>query len=464
MQKVIYVVPPMKNAKGYATIGQNRQFQWFTDPFFAYPIVPALSATMLANSGKAQVLWLDAVASELNEVEFGRAIVQMMPQYLIFEAPTPLIKRYWEVINGIKQFLPHIKVILCGQHVTALPEESKKECNADFIVQGGDWHYEVFKIITGAEWDKKTPLPHINRQITNSWLYAYKNGNFRYLPGTYIMSAMDCWYRKCKFCSWATYHKNYHIRDVQDVLTEIEGLICMGFKEIFDDSGTFPTGEWLRTFCQEVIDRGYNDHVAFSCNMRFGALGEKDFALLKQAGFRMLLWGFESANQRTLDKLNKGYDKKAVMQDLILARAAGLESHLTVMFGYHWESCEDAKRTYNMVRWLLKKGWASSAQATICIPYPGTPLWQECKEQGKLATEDWTDYDMSKPVMKLPYYEKRLFALQKGIYNAAFHPEFIARKIAGIKSFEDLKYYIRIGQKVYDRFGNFHDLGKVVKG
>jgi anaerobic magnesium-protoporphyrin IX monomethyl ester cyclase len=455
--KIAYVVPPMVNPKGYASIGQNRQFQWLSDPFFAYPIIPAIAMTMLASKGH-QVLWVDCIAEELSEVDFGRLIIQYAPDYIIYEASTPVIKRYWEIINGFKEHLPNIKHILCGDYVTALPEETKENCKVDHVVQGGKWQYDVFKLITGKDWEGA--IPHINRELTRWWLYAYKNGNYKYIPATYIMSAQDCWYQKCSFCSWATYHKDYYIRTVDDVLNEIERLIEMGFKEVFDDSGTFPTGEWLREFCEKAIHRKFADYIDLGCNMRFGALEPDDFKLMSKAGFRMVLWGLESVNQRTLNLINKGYKVQSVMSNLILAKAAGLQSHITTMFGFPWETYEEAKRTYNMVRWMLKTGWAWSSQATIVIPYPITPLWKYCKENNLLTTEDWSEYDMTKPVMKILFPEKELFKFQRGVYNTAFHPQFIWQKLKAIRNFEDISYYFRTGKKIYDRFGNFYEVGK----
>jgi len=320
---------------------------------------------------------------------------------------------------------------------------------------------KVFHICTGEYWDKNKPFPHIDRGSTKWWLYGYKNGNFKYIPATYIMSAMDCWYKKCSFCSWAEYHKDYYKRPVDDVLDEIEKLIVMGFKEIFDDSGTFPNGEWLKLFCEGMIERGYNNYISFSCNMRFGCLGAEDFKLMSKAGFRMILWGLESVNQDTLDRLNKGYCIKSINEDLILAKGAGLQSHLTCMFGYPWESYEEAKRTYDMVRWLLLKDWAFSAQATICIPYPNTELWRYCKEHNLLRSENWDDYDMTKPIMNIQYPDEELFKFQKGIYNIAYHPKFLWNKLKSIRDLNDFYYYLRIGRKIYDRFGNWYEIEKV---
>ena len=459
MKKVIFAWPPLENPKGYATVGQNRQFQWFKTQTNIYPIIPAISATMLFNT-KNQVSWVDSLAEELNDADFGKILLEYKPDYLVMECPTPLINRYIEVIAGIKKYIPSIKIILCGDHVSS---DMEIKCEADHIVKGGKWYYEVQKIITGEDW--KGPLPHINRQLTRWWLYAYKNGNFKYIPATYIMAAQDCWHGKCRFCSWAEYHKECETRPVEDVLNEIEGLVQAGFKEIFDDSGTFPVGQWLKDFCNGVIDRGLNKFVSLGCNMRFGALSPEDFRLMAKAGFRMVLWGMESVNQKTLTMLNKDIDVNSISQDLILAKGAGLSSHLTVMFGYPWEGRDDVQRTYDMVKYWLLNGYAFSAQATICIPYPITPLWKTCKKEGLLTTENWDEYDMTKAIMKLPgcITEEELFNFQKKVYNLAFHPKFLWQRIKEIRCLEDIKYYLRIGQKIYDRFGCFYEISKATR-
>ena len=243
-------------------------------------------------------------------------------------------------------------------------------------------------------------------------------------------------------------------------MNEVEQLIEAGFKEIFDDSGTFPAGDWLRDFCEKAIHRKYADYIDFGCNMRFGALEPDDFKLLSKAGFRMVLWGLESVNQKTLDWLNKGYQVKSVMQDLILAKAAGLQSHITVMFGYPNESLPETRRTYDMARWLLKTGWAWSAQATIAIPYPITPLWKYCKENDLLTTTDWNLYDMTKAVMKTSYPEQEIFKMQRGIYNTAYHPRFLWHKLKAIRNIEDIRYYFRTSKKIYNKFGQFYEIAK----
>ena len=459
MSKVIFAIPPVQSDRGFATTNQNRQTQFFKDPTYIYPVIPALFMTMLFQSKTTEILWADGVAEEIDDLGFGKLITSMAPDWIVFEANTMLINRYAEIINGIKQHLPHIKIILTGEHLTALPEETKALCKADHYVIGGKWYYEAYKIITGKDWEGA--LPHINREHTRWWLYAYKNGNFKFLPGTYIMAAQDCWHRPgCTFCAWAGYHPDYSVRAVDDYLCEIEELIEMGFKEIFDDSGTFPVGEWLNTFCKEMIDRGYNKYISWGCNMRFGALTKDDFILMAKAGCRFILWGFESANQDTLDRINKGYHIRNITESLILSRAAGIWNHLTVMFGYPWEREEDERRTYDMARWLLINGWADSAQATILMPYPGTQLYKWAEETEMLKHKDWNRWDMSESVFK-DTYPKDIKKFVRGIYRTAYHPKFIWNKLKHIRSLEDLRFYFRIARKVVDRFGNVREIGKV---
>ena len=80
------------------------------------------------------------------------------------------------------------------------------------------------------------------------------------------------------------------------LVEELIELQDQGFKEVFDDSATFPDGKWLMEFCIKKINSDVR-YLPFSCNMRID--GECDFKIMKDAGFRMLLFGVESANQHT---------------------------------------------------------------------------------------------------------------------------------------------------------------------
>ncbi len=466
--KVSISYPPVISEKGIPLLTQNRQFQWFNNPTYIYPMIPAYAATLLKENGY-EVLWDDGIAEELDPCQYMDRIVTARPDVIVMETKTPLIKYHWKIIDDIKKRLPLTKLVLVGDHVTAFPQESLENCLADYIITGGDYDFLLVNLCNHLSkgetlgpgiWYKKNKrvqntgqfkhnhdlnsLPFIDRELTRWQLYARKNGNFKKLPGTYTMVGRDCWWHRCTFCSWTTIYPGFRVRTPQSLLDEI-GMLIDNYKvrEIFDDTGTFPIGKWLESFCHGMIEHGYNREVDLGCNMRFGALNQKQYSLMRKAGFRYLLFGLESARQETLDRICKGIKVSDIIEGCKMAKAAGLEPHLTIMVGYPWETKEDACRTVELAKYLFSRGYADTLQATIVIPYPGTPLFRECRENDLLIVHDWDDYDMKKSVMKTSLGEDELKKISRDLYRIFFTPKYIIRRLAAIRSLNDLKFIQR---------------------
>mgnify|MGYP006935488902 CR=1 FL=1 len=310
-------------------------------------------------------------------------------------------------------------------------------------VQWGGVPFEEYgpwdKVIYEPEGMRFLELPRPDRVFTRA--KEYDSGNYKYRPGTHIMSASGCWWGKCSFCvenkqpktrycpQWqmqckantcselSLYHpiekciefnksvSPYEVRQVEDVISEIEECKALGFREIFDDSATFPTGRWLDEFIKGVTHRG----ITWGCNMR---IVDMDYKRLKVSGCRLVLFGIESANRQTLEKINKGVKSEDIIPTLKKASKCGLDCHGAFMFGYPWETEEDARRTLKLCHYLLCKGYLKTAQASLYSPQ-GVPGNQAHKK----------------------YVNK--------IYNAGFYPEFWWRKIMGLHSKEDLTYLTR---------------------
>ena len=118
------------------------------------------------------------------------------------------------------------------------------------------------------------------------------------------MAGRDCWWGKCVFCSWTTLYNRWRTQSPTKLLDEIGHLIeHYPVREIFDDTGCFPAGDWLREFCEGMVERGYHKRVVMGCNMIPGVLTQKLYDLMGRAGFRFVLFGLESADQSTLDRI-----------------------------------------------------------------------------------------------------------------------------------------------------------------
>ena len=471
--KVAIAYPPLPSEKGVPLLGQNRQFQWFNRPVYIYPVVPAYAATQAKRAGH-DVAWLDGIASEWTPEAFGERLAAFAPDIAVIETKTPVVKRHWQIVRDLKARHPGMAVVMVGDHVTALPEETMANCPADYILTGGDYDFLLVNLLSclqagrgpdgfepGIYWrgadgavrnsgafrldhDLKT-LPWIDRDLTQWRLYSERNGNFSRIPGTYIMSGRDCWHGKCTFCSWTTLYPTFRARDPKEVCDEIGHLIeHYGVREIMDDTGCLPAGAWLRTFCEEMIRRGYHKKIRIDCNMRFGALDDALCRLMRKAGFRLVLFGLESANQSTLDRLVKAVKVEDITKGAKAAARAGLNVHVTVMLGYPWEGETEIANTVCFARNLLRKGYAYTLQVTMVIPYPGTPLFRELDRDGLLLTRDWDDYDMRTLVMKSGIPEERIKAAIRDIYRAFLHPETVLRRLIAMRSpLEDLKFFWR---------------------
>ncbi|MBO5940063.1 MAG: B12-binding domain-containing radical SAM protein [Kiritimatiellae bacterium] len=468
--RVAIVYPPLPSEKGVPLLSQNRQFQWFSRPTYIFPVVPATAATMLKNAGH-DVLWLDGIAEELAPEEFDERLIEFRPDCIVLETKTPVVKRHWQWISKHKSGrMANAKFVIVGDHVTAMPEETMENSPVDFVLTGGDWDFLLKNLVSAIDDDtgyepgiwyrsggvvKNTGrfqlnhdlklTPWIDRELCKWRLYAVKNGNFRRTPGTYLMSGRDCWHAKCTFCSWTTLYPTYRTRDPVDVVDEIEYLVKeYGVKEIMDDSGSFPVGNFMEKFCAEMIQRGLNKKVSIDCNMRFGRLTSADYRLMKKAGFRLVLFGVESANQVTLDRFVKALKVEDIEQGARWASDAGLDVHLTFMFGHAWEGREEIANTVKLARRMLAKGYTSTLQCTLTIPYPGTPLFKELEAADGLTSLDWDEYDMRKAITKTPLVtEEEIKCAIRDVYRGFLQPEALLRRMTSTRTLFDFPFYYR---------------------
>jgi len=468
--KTMISYPPLKGP-GSAMLTQNRQFQWYKRASYIYPVVSATAATLLKNDG-FEVIWNDCIAQRWSVEQFYDFIREQKPDIIVFESKTPVIKQHWQIINKLKlSTINHqLSTILMGDHVTALPEESMRNSQVDYVITGGDydrlllniaqhirdnialdkgvWYREGDEIRdTGAfELNRDLDdLPFIDRRLTNAHLYGEKWK--RRTPFFYTMAGRDCLWGRCSFCSWGTLYPKPRVRSPENVLDEIEILIGEhSAREIFDDMGTFPAGEWLDWFCEGMLSRGISKKITFSCNMRFGSLTKKNMQLMKKAGFRKLKMGLESANQSTLDRINKGVKVSRVIDECKEISKEGLAIHLTVMIGYPWETRQQTLKTLGLAKDLMKKGWIEMLQSTVLVPYPGTQLYKEALKEGwfRIDPGDYDRYDMSEPVFNIPDMKpQEITDICSKIYGSFFSPTFIVRNVMNVRSIGDVGYLLR---------------------
>ena len=280
------------------------------------------------------------------------------------------------------------------------------EIDGPKLYEGGYLKDDYDAVVTKPQGLDFLSLPIPDRRWTMAFDKRYQlYGNYKYHPATHMMAASGCWHGRCSFC--VENGRPYQVRSMDAVIDEIRQCKALGFKEIFDDSATFPDGSWLQAFCNWKMGEGLAD-VVFGCNMRIGA--DADYPRMKRAGFRMVLFGIESANQSTLDRIGKGINAKDIIPTIRRAAEAGLENHVAVMFGQPGEGVAEEQATLELVHFLLRKGWAKTAQASI------------------FRVHGWTGVDRGNV---------------KRIYDVAKYPEFWIRKLGDLRDWHDFIYLMK---------------------
>ncbi|MFZ5424772.1 MAG: B12-binding domain-containing radical SAM protein [Patescibacteria group bacterium] len=506
--KIAVGYPPIQTDKGVPLLSQNRQFQFFNAKTYIYPMVPAYAASRAQEQGY-DVVWLDGIAEERSYDEWIEQLKQEKPDMLMVETKSPVVKQHWKIIDDLKAKFPNMILVWVGDQVTFRPKETMDNSKVDYIITGGDYDFMLTdladsitkgKELVGGIWGRANDtrvklsdfikyedsditnekeaywvsgplkqthnldeLPFVDRDLTKWKLYAYANGNYKYTPATYMYSGKDCWWNRCTFCVWdhtinpiGTYRRFSPERLFAEIKHVVDNY---GVREIFDDAGTLFVGPPLKKFCQLMIDSGYNKKVVLGCNMRLNALTQEYYDLMGEANFRFILYGMESGNKETLDRLDKGLKVHQIEEGVRMAKKAGLEPHLTIMLGYPWETKEMAQNTIAVAKRCFKKGYVDTMQATIVIPYPGTPLYKECVENDWLLVDkdDYEAFDMRAPVMKIPFSQAELMELTQELYSSFFTPQYILRKVMSVRNYDDVKFLVYSAWKIVGHLLDFDE-------
>lgn len=449
-------------------MGQNRQFKYtHSDQVKIYPLIPAHLVTNLKEQGH-EVLFLDGINEGMEACDFEKKLKDFSPEIIFIETKTPVIKKHWKYIDELKISRPDIKTVLVGDHVSFFPEESMQNCNVDYVITGGDYDISAKALLDHLVKNAEKPeglyyrengeikntgkfrlyedldsIPFIDRDITN-----FKTYGEAYLlrPCAYILTGRGCGREGretggvCTFCIWqhAFWGRKARLRSARNVADEIEMLIKK-YKvyEIFDDneSGALWSTKWLEEFLVEIEKRGIKGKFKISSNARAENLTDEKCGLMKKIGYRLLKVGLESGSTETLHKIGKLEKIEDIVRNVKLAKDHGFKVLLTMMVGYPWETEADVQKTYDVAEELMlyKTHFGDSLQASIIMPYPGTPLYKEAKKNSWLTPdgEDYEKMDMEHDILKSNYNNE--FWCKK-MWNIHKHPVFLFKSLISIRS------------------------------
>ena len=173
------------------------------------------------------------------------------------------------------------------------------------------------------------------------------------------------------------------------VISEIEQLVNVyGVGAIFFiEDNFFANKARVKKICNLLKEKKIN--IIWGANARVNGIDLEILKIAKDAGLRQVTFGFESGSQRILDVLNKMTTVEQNKSAIELCNKAGLIPQGTVMIGNPTETLEDIRATQK----FLREADIKSVGVCITTPFPGTKIWDWCKERKLLPKSlDWSDF------------------------------------------------------------------------
>ncbi len=246
--------------------------------------------------------------------------------------------RYNKIIDYINQLPRNIMTVVGGREATTNSEDILARCPNVSLVVRGEGEQTIVDIADDMPWHQilgisfrgpdgnfvhnpNRPLQHIeqiappDRTLRRSRYFPVLRG-MKLMPIEFdtILSSRGCPY-KCKFCTFNLnplgQKREYEARSPESVVDEIASSSARMIQ--FADDNFFVKPSRAEKICDLLIERGIKK--IYSCNARLEI--SKNPQLLQkayQAGFRILLLGIESATDRILAQLDKGFNTAQVRE------------------------------------------------------------------------------------------------------------------------------------------------------
>lgn len=306
------------------------------------------------------------------------------------------------------------KVVVGGPQATALPQETLKETQADFVVMGeGELTFlqlaqcllekrdpqDIPGIFTG-DWSKfkkrefiqnldSLPFPDWQQLDPRFYQKAPHGGLVKSFPAAPIISSRGCPF-DCSFCaSPYLWEKKIRFRSPENVVDEIAYLKdCFGVKEIhFEDDNLTLNREHAEKICQLLLKRKIKIFWAAPNGVRVDAIDRELLSLMKKSGCYFLAFGIESTDEKILQRIKKGIDLDRVAKVVHWAKSYGIITQGFFIFGLPGETKETIRKTIRFAKSIP----LDKAQFLILDVLAGSRLWNELKDK-RISTNGYRSY------------------------------------------------------------------------
>jgi radical SAM superfamily enzyme YgiQ (UPF0313 family) len=414
-----------------------------------YPIWHAYAAGVLEKEGH-DVKLVDAPADGLSRAACFKIAKDFQPEMVVVYTSTPSIYNDIEIAGSIKDLLPKSFIVLTGPHVSALPIESLKiDERIDAIARR---EYDMTLVELSSLFTSTNRLEKVNgitfrrneEIVSNpdrefienldslpfvSAVYKkhlnienYFYAHCRY-PTVSIFTSRGC-YAKCNYCVYPEqmFGRKQRQRSPESIVEEFKYIEkeLPQVKEVLIDDDTFSFDqEHTKRFCELMIEKQIKIPWTVECRAN---LNYETMLMMKKAGCRLIVIGFESADNAILKNVNKGITIDRMRKCVEDAKRANIMMHSCFMAGNQGETKETLMKSLRFAQEIN----ADTFQFFPLMVYPGTEAYEWAKKNGYLLTEDYSKW-----------------LTDKGLHNCVVStPELSANELVSFCDYARTRYYL----------------------
>jgi len=348
-----------------------------------------------------QTLFENGIEHDVLDMNFGYKLKHLQakidsfkPDLIGFSLLTLEYKKFYELLNAVKEKNENIKIVVGGPHLTIMKEQVLRECVGIDYGVAYEGEETLLELCQGISKDNiKGLMFRDNGQVLCNgdrkfitdldelpWPKYKKFELRRYIPEIEIYSSRGCPH-KCIFCPNRLLSPYLRVRSPKNVVDEIEYWYSKGFRQFnFDDDNFNYFKERVFKICDEIEKRQLkNLFIRCSNGIRADKVDRRLLARMKEVGFNYIAFGADAANDKMLKLVKKGETINDIKQALKNAYELGYEMKLLFVVGTPGETWEDVE---DKVKLSLKYPLQDVHFYNI-IPYPGTELYEWIKKNNR---------------------------------------------------------------------------------
>lgn len=304
-------------------------------------------------------------------------------------AMTHQATRAYEIADQFRR--EGVSVIMGGMHPTVMPEEALTHADAIVIGEAENVMAGLLEDFRGGRLKKvyRAPIPE-GDELVIPWSRREILAGKRYLTTQTLQASRGCPY-DCPFCTVTQYFGNrFRYRDSADILAEIRSFPRK--LVIFLDDNLLGDPAKARPILEGMAELGIR--WGSQTSLRF-AEDRELLKLVARSGCIGLFVGIESVTGE-FSHLAKSAGQTSQGELMKRVRDAGIILETSLIFGFDDQDRSIFEKTLRFV----EEHSPSVPTFNLLTPYPGTKLFQQYEQEGRLLHREWNRYNHGEVVFQ----------------------------------------------------------------